>query len=139
MENTARGAGSARSGFAIVPLDGGLLDALASLVALLGEPDDVRVLAPLLQKEIVYRLLAGPASDYLRHTLRVGLPLNKVSTAVAWLRVHYASVCPVEELARICGIGVATLYRQFREMTPMTPIQYQKLLRLCAARRLMLS
>lgn len=138
MENTAFDPGSARSGFAILPLDGGLLDALARLVALLAEPNDVRVLAPLLQREILYRLLTGPAGDYLRHTLRVGLPSNKVSEGIAWLKVHYASVCRVEELARICGVGVSTLYRQFREMTTMTPIQYQKLLRLHAARRLML-
>lgn len=139
MENTARDAGSVRSGFAIAPLDEGLLDALARLVALLAQPDDVRVLAPLLHKEIVYRLLAGPAGDYLRHTLRDGSPSNKVSEAVAWLRIHYAKACRVDELARICGVGVATLYRQFRDMTTMTPIQYQKLLRLHAARRLMLS
>ncbi|WP_172830399.1 AraC family transcriptional regulator [Ralstonia solanacearum] len=127
------------SGFGIVPMHPELLDVLARLVALLEQPRDVPVLAPLLHREILYRLLSGSAGGYLRQVIRIGSQSHRVAEAIAWLRTNYASVCRVEELAELCGMGVSTLYRHFQEITTMTPIQYQKHLRLHEARRLMLT
>lgn len=126
-------------GFGIAPLSPGLLDAVARLVALLEVPRDVTILADLIHKEILYHLLTGPAAANLRQIVKMGTQSHRVADALAWLRANYASPCRIEELARLCGMGVSTLHRHFRELTTMSPMQYQKHLRLHEARRLMLS
>lgn len=139
MDTSGVEATSSESGFGIAPLSIDLLDAVARLVALLEVPRDVPILAGLIQKEILYRLLTGPAGTHLRQIVRVGSQSHRVAGALGWLRTNYARPCCIEDLAASCGMGVSTLHRHFRALTTMSPLQYQKHLRLQEARRLMLN
>ena len=93
----------------------------------------------LIQREILYRILTSPAGRTLRETVLTGSSGQRISVAMDWLRDNYAQPLKVEALARIAGMGVSTLHHHFRRMTNMSPLQYQKQLRLLAARRLLLS
>ena len=92
----------------------------------------------LIQREIVYRLLRGPQGDRLRGIATLGDQSHRTAKAIAWLRVNYAKPLRVEELAEVARMGVSTLHHHFRSLTAMSPLQYQKQLRLVAARERML-
>jgi len=126
-------------GFTIAPLSLELLDVVARLVALLKAPRDISILAGFFHKELLFRLLTGQAGGRLRQIVRIGSQSHRVAVAVAWLRTNYASRVRIEDLAELSGMGVSTLHRHFQELTTMSPIQYQKQLRLHEARRLMLN
>ncbi len=116
-----------------------LLDAVTRLVRLLDTPGDIPVVAPLIQHEILYRLAVGPNGDRLRQIVRRGSPSHRVSKAIEWLRENYTKRMRVEQLADHVGMGVSTLHKHFHELTMVSPLQYQKHLRLHEARRLMLA
>lgn len=139
MDTSGVEATSSELGFGIEPLSADLLDAVARLVALLEAPRDVPILAQLIHKEILYRLLTGPAGAHLRQIVKVGSQSHRVTAALVWLRANYARPCRIEDLAASCGMGVSTMHRHFQALTTMSPMQYQKHLRLHEARRLMLS
>ncbi len=116
-----------------------LLDACVRLVKLLDQPQDIPFLAPLLQREIIFRLLRSPQGKHLRAIATLGEQTHRTAKAVEWLRMNYAKPLRVEELANMARMGVSTLHHQFRSLTAMSPLQYQKQLRLHVARERMLN
>ena len=95
-------------------------------------------MSKLIQREIVYRLLRGPQGDRLRAIATVGDQSQRMAKAIAWLRANYTKPLRVEELAEVARMGMSTLHHHFRALTAMSPLQYQKQLRLVAARERML-
>ena len=116
-----------------------LLDACIRLVKLLDQPQDVPFLAGLIQREIIFRLLRSPQGKHLRAIATLGEQTHRTAKAVEWLRMNYAKPLRVEELANMARMGVSTLHHQFRSLTAMSPLQYQKQLRLHVARERMLN
>jgi AraC-like DNA-binding protein len=116
-----------------------LLDACTRLVDLLGAPQDIPFLGSLIQREIIYRLLRSPQGKHLRAIATLGEQSHRTAKAVVWLRTNYAKPLRVEELATLARMGVSTLHHQFRSLTAMSPLQYQKQLRLHVARERMLN
>ena len=115
-----------------------LLSACCRLVDLLGNPRDIPFLSGLIQREIVYRLLCGPEGARLREIATSGDQSHRTAKAIAWIRDNYAKPVRVEDLAQMAAMGVSTLHHHFRVLTHMSPLQYQKQLRLQAARGRML-
>lgn len=116
-----------------------LFDAFSRLLAVAGKPKDIPVLGPLIQREIVYRLLTGEEGARFREIASSGSQSHRTAQAANWIRSNYARPLRVQELAASVKLGVSTLHHQFRAMTSMSPLQYQKQLRLQEARRLMLT
>jgi AraC-like DNA-binding protein len=129
---------SQRRGLAIGETTLGLLDACARLVELLEKPEDISFLSPLIQREIIYRMLRTPQGERLRAIATRGDLSHRTARAMAWLRANYKKPLHMEELAAVARMGVSTLHHQFRALTAMSPLQYQKQLRLQAARQRML-
>jgi AraC-like DNA-binding protein len=115
-----------------------LLDACCRLLGLLDTPQDIPFLSSLIQHEIIYRILRGPEGMRLRSIATLGDQSHRTAKAIAWVRTNYAKPLRVEDLAKIAGMGVSTLHHHFRALTAMSPLQYQKQLRLHAARERML-
>jgi AraC-like DNA-binding protein len=115
-----------------------LLSACCRLVDLLKVPQDIPFLSGLIQREIIYRILRGPEGARLRAIATLGDQSHRTAKAIAWIRANYAKPLRVEDLAEIAGMGVSTLHHHFRALTAMSPLQYQKQLRLQAARGRML-
>ena len=116
-----------------------LLDACIRLIKLLDQPQDIPFLAPLIEREIIFRLLRSPQGKHLRAIATLGEQTHRTAKAVEWLRMNYAKPLRVEELAQMARMGVSTLHHQFRSLTAMSPLQYQKQLRLHVARERMLN
>ena len=114
------------------------LGACCRLIDLLEAPRDIPFLNGLIQREIVYRILCGPEGARLRAIATLGDQSNRTARAIAWVSTHYAKPLRVDDLAQIAGMGVSTLHHHFRALTAMSPVQYQKQLRLQAARGRML-
>jgi AraC-like DNA-binding protein len=115
-----------------------LLGACCRLVELLDNPRDIPFLSGLIQREIVYRILQGAEGARLRAIATAGDQSHRTAKAIAWIRDNYAKSLRVEALAEIAGMGTSTLHHHFRALTAMSPLQYQKQLRLQAARMRML-
>ncbi|EOX6785749.1 AraC family transcriptional regulator N-terminal domain-containing protein [Pseudomonas aeruginosa] len=130
---------STEAGIAVGPVDNELLSAVLRLVRLLERPTDIPILQGLIHREILYRVLMGPAGARLRQMVQIGTQSNRVAKAIDKLRRDFSKRLSVEELAKESGMGVSTLHHHFRELTTMSPLQFQKQLRLHEARRLMLS
>jgi AraC-like DNA-binding protein len=120
-------------------LDVPLLDALVRLVNLLNDPTLVSRLAPLIQQEIVIRLLTGPHGSQLRHLATAGSPRQQIAKAVAWLKQNFAKTLSGDDLADRAHMSPSTFRQHFRNLTGLSPLQYQKQLRLQEARQLMLN
>jgi len=120
-------------------LDADLLDALVRLVKLLGQPALVPGLAPLIQQEVILRLLTGPHGPQLRRLVTAGSPSQQVAKAVAWLKQHFVEALDGDELADRAHMSPSTFRQHFRALTGVSPLQYQKQLRLQEARGLMLN
>jgi AraC-like DNA-binding protein len=114
------------------------LSACCRLVDLLKTPQDIPFLSGLIQREIIYRILQGPEGARLRAIATLGDQSHRTAKAIAWIRTNYAKPLRVEDLAQTAGMGVSTLHHHFRALTAMSPVQYQKQLRLQAARGRML-
>ena len=115
------------------------LNACCRLLDLLDRPEDIPFLGDLIQREIIYRILRGPAGARLCAVATLGDQSHRTAKAIAWVTVNYAKPLLVEELAQLASMGVSTLHHHFRMLTSMSPLQYQKQLRLQAARSLMLN
>ncbi|MHA6684779.1 AraC family transcriptional regulator [Mesorhizobium sp. A556] len=115
-----------------------LVDAWLRMMRLVDRPDETAMLAPMFEREILFRVLQGPQGDMLRQIARTDSRLSQVRRAIDWIREHYTEPFRVEPLAAMTGMSVAAFYRHFKAITAMTPIQYQKKLRLLQARRLLL-
>jgi len=115
------------------------LSACCRLMDLLDTPRDIPFLSGLIQREIIYRILRGPEGARLRAIATLGDQSHRTAKAIAWIKANYAKPLRVEDLAQIAGMGVSTLHHHFRALTAMSPLQYQKQLRLQAARGRMLT
>lgn len=115
-----------------------LLDACRRLIDLLDAPQDIPFLSQLIKREITYRLLRSPQGQHLRAIATLGEQSNRTAKAVSWLRVNYAKPLRVEDLATMAQMGLSTFHHHFRSLTAMSPLQYQKQLRLHVARERML-
>ena len=116
-----------------------LLDAFRRLLELADRPQDAPVLAPLLHREIVYRLLTGEAGSRLRQMASADSQSHHIARAVKRIKTNYAEPLRVEDLAREARMSVSTFHHRFKALTALSPVQYQKRLRLAEARRLMLA
>jgi AraC-like DNA-binding protein len=135
-ETPARDDGETAS-FAVSPVTAELLDPCVRLMRLLDTPADIAVLAPMLQREIFYRLLQGPQGGALRQIARGDSRLGQVRRAIAWIRDNFDQPMRVESLAEIAGMSAASFHRHFKAATAMSPLQYQKSIRLQQARRML--
>ena len=118
-------------------IDPNLLDAVVRLVRLAQEPESRNVLAPLIVKEIIYRLLAGGQGARLGHLLASG-DTQRISRAIGHLREHFDEPLKIDDIARQFGMSVSGFHHHFKSVTAMSPLQFQKQIRLQEARRLML-
>ena len=108
------------------------------LIDLLAEQQDIPILAPIIQREIIYRLLVGDQGTRLRQIASVGSQSNQITRAIDWLKSNYTSPLRIDDLARQVNMSTSTFHHHFRALTAMSPLQFQKRLRLNEARRLML-
>ena len=131
-------ASSHRQGLAVGETTVGLLSACSRLLDLLDAPEDISFLSPLIQREILYRVLRTPQGERLRAIATSGDLSQRTARAISWLRANFAKRLRMEELASTARMGVSTLHHQFRALTAMSPLQYQKQLRLQTARQRML-
>ena len=129
---------SQRRGVAVGQASAGLMKACSRLMELLDMPEDIPFLSHSIQREIIYRILRTPQGARLRAIATAGDLGNRTARAIAWLRDNYTKRLHMEELAGIARLGVSTLHHQFRALTAMSPLQYQKQLRLQRARERML-
>ncbi|MCV7354380.1 AraC family transcriptional regulator [Mycolicibacterium fluoranthenivorans] len=116
-----------------------LLDAVARLLHLLASPADAAVLGPLVEQEILWRLLTGPQGEIARQIGLADSALAHVNRAITWMRDNYAVPVRMEDLAQMSGMSVSAFHRQFRTVTAMSPLQFQKRIRLQQARSLLVT
>jgi len=126
-------------GLSLQPSSVEMLDAATRLVKLLDTPHDIPLLAPLVEREILYRVLCSPQGAMLRHIGIADSQGQRVAKAIHWLRQHYAQPLRIDRIAREVHMSASALHHHFKAVTAMSPLQYQKQLRLQEARRLMLS
>ena len=125
--------------FSVEAVDTPLIDAFLRLVKLLDEPLMAPHLAPLIQKEIIVRVLNGPHGIHLRQLVKTGSANQKIQQVVHWLKHNYIQAIRIDDLAEQAFMSSSTFRQHFREITGMSPLQYQKQLRLQEARHLMLN
>lgn len=123
----------------IAELDSGVVRALERLLGLLEEPALFDHLAPLVQQEIIVRLLVGQHGVVLRHLVAAGSPMQQIAKVVAWLKQHLAEPMRIDDLAERVHMSPSTFRQHFRELTGVSPLQFHKQLRLQEARQLMLN
>jgi AraC-like DNA-binding protein len=116
-----------------------LLDAVVRMVRLLDSPADRDVLAPMLEREILWRLMNGPLGQSVRQIGVADSSLTVISRAVRWITEHYGKPFRVDELARSCGMSTSAFHRNFQAVTALSPIQFQKQIRLQKSRLLLLA
>lgn len=126
-------------GLDVSRLDGDLMDAVLRLVRLFESPEDAHFVAPLIKKEIVYRLLKGEQGDRLRHLAVLGGHSHRIAQAIELLKSDFDQQLRIEDLAKKLAMSTSSFHHHFKEVTAMTPLQFQKQLRLQEARRLMLA
>jgi AraC-like DNA-binding protein len=132
-------AASDTAAFGVSAVTPQLLDPWLRLLKLLDAPEDIPALAPLFEREILYRLLQGPQGNVLRQIALADGRLSQIRRAIAWIRDHYDEPLRVETLADMAGMSAASFHRHFKTATAMSPLQYQKNLRLQQARRLLIA
>lgn len=128
-----------QAGLGIGRLTADLQDPLMRLLRLLDTPRDIRVLAPLAERELIYRLLQGPHGARLRQLAVAGSRLSQVRRAIEWIRADLARPLRVGALAAHAGMSAASFHRHFKAVTGLSPLQYQKQMRLQEARRRLLA
>lgn len=124
---------------AVYPGDADLIDAASRLVKLLDRPESIAALAPLVEREILYRLLTGPHGGTLRRMAKGDSHLGQISRAIARIRSGFDQQLRIEDIADAAGMSPSSLHAHFKAVTRMTPLEYQKQLRLQEARRLMMA
>lgn len=129
--------GSLRA-MSVIGLDDGLLDALIRLIKILSEPNKVLLIAPLIQREVIIRLLDGEHGPMLHSLATVGSPSQQISQVIAWMKLNYSHPISINELATKAHMSSSTFRQHFRTITGLSPLQYLKSLRLQDARHWML-
>ena len=125
-------------GLAVSTLTADLIDPVLRLLRLLDRPQDIAMLAPLVEREILYRLLEGEQGAMLRQIALADSRLSQVSRAIEWIKRHYAEPFRIQTVADLAHMSPSSLHRHFKAVTAMSPLQFQKQIRLQEARRLML-
>ena len=125
-------------GMAVSSLTPDLEETALRLLRLLDRPAEIPALLPLIEQELIFRLLTGPHAARFSQMVMVESHSHQISRACAWLKEHYAQPLRIEELARRVSMSVSSLHHHFKAITAMSPMQYQKQLRLQEARRLMI-
>ena len=128
-----------RSAVYIAPVDDNILDAAARLMECLAQPGDTELLAPLIVDELLIRLLRSPIGVRVAQMGFAESSVHRVAKAISWLRANFSQPMKVEDLAGLVHMSVSSFHEHFKSVTSMSPLQYQKVLRLQEARRLMLS
>ncbi|MGK5025150.1 AraC family transcriptional regulator [Janthinobacterium sp. RB2R34] len=128
-----------QKGYGVDPASRDLLDAWSRMLGLIGRADEVPVMAPLLEREIVYRLLRGPQGAVLRQLAATDNRMSQIRKALAFIRQNHALPLMIEDIARLVGMSYSAFHRRFKAATGVAPLQYQKNIRLCEARRLLLT
>lgn len=126
-------------GMGVHPAPAELVEAMTRLLRLLDTPRDAPVLRPLVEREILWRLLCGPQGGRVRQIGLADSRLAQVSHAIRHIRQHYATALSIEELAQLASMSESSFHRHFRAVTAMTPIQFQKQIRLQEARARLLA
>ncbi|MET0336812.1 MAG: AraC family transcriptional regulator [Caulobacter sp.] len=126
-------------GVAVSPVTPSLLDAARRLVALLDTPADAAILAPMVEREILYRLLTGDQGPRLAQIAMADSRLQQVNRAISWIKLNYSRPFSVDNVASEAGMSASALHQHFKTVTAMSPLQYQKQLRLQEARRLIVA
>jgi AraC-like DNA-binding protein len=125
-------------GVALAQVDDGVLDCFLRLVELLDKPEQIPLLAPMIIREIHGRMLLGPQGECLRMFSTLGTQSNQIAQAISWLRANYIEPLMVDDLSQRVNMATSTFNRHFRQVTTLSPLQFQKRLRLYEAQRLML-
>ncbi|NBV15023.1 AraC family transcriptional regulator [Janthinobacterium sp.] len=127
------------SGFSVAPVNGELLDAWIRMLRLMERPDEIAVLAPAYEREILFRVLQGPLGWMLRDIASPDTALSRISVAINWIRRNFTEQIKVEALAEMAAFSVSAFHRHFKAVTALSPLQYQKRLRLLHARSQLIS
>ena len=130
---------AAPAGLGVAEASPELLDAVVRMVRLLDSPRDREVLAPMIEREVLWRLINGPLGEGVRQIGLADSSLTHVSRAVRWITEHYNKPFRVEDLARSCGMSTSAFHRNFQAVTALSPIQFQKQIRLQESRLLLLT
>jgi len=125
------------SGLQIARTGGPLLDAVLRLMRLLRSPEEIPVLAPMIEREILFRLLQGETKAVLHQVAQESWQPQHIGIAITWLREHFRESFRIDELARRAGMSISSFHQWFRGITGMSPLQYQKQLRLQEARSIL--
>ena len=131
--------GGVSKGISVADVDAHVLEAFLRLVELLEKPEQIPILAPMVIREIHYRLLIGPQGEHLRSLNTFGTQSNQIAQAITWLKDNYKEPLQVDKLARQVNMATSTFHRHFKEVTTLSPLQFHKRLRLYEAQRLMLA
>jgi AraC-like DNA-binding protein len=126
-------------GFSIAPVTDELLDAWVRMLRLMERPADVAALAPAYEREILYRVLQGPHGWMLRDIAAPGTALSRVGIAIQWIRTNFTLPLRIEALAQMAALSVSAFHRHFKAVTALSPLQYQKRIRLLHARALLIA
>lgn len=122
------------SGFSVAPVNGELLDAWVRMLRLIDRPDEIAVLAPAYEREILFRVLQGPLGWMLRDVASPDTALSRIGIAIDWIRSNFTEQIRVEALAEMAALSVSAFHRHFKAVTALSPLQYQKRIRLLHAR-----
>jgi AraC-like DNA-binding protein len=133
------GRGKQDAGFSVATVTPALMDAWVRMLRLMGDPVAIAALAPVYEREILYHVLQGPHGWMLREIAAPDTALARVSQAIQWIRRDYAEPIRVEALAQKAVMSVSAFHRHFKAVTNLSPLQYQKRVRLLNARMLMLA
>jgi AraC-like DNA-binding protein len=127
------------SGFSVAPVNGELLDAWIRMLRLIERPDEIAVLAPAYEREILFRVLQGPLGWMLRDIASPDTALSRIGVAINWIRRNFTQPIKVEALAEMAAFSVSAFHRHFKAVTALSPLQYQKRIRLLHARSQLIS
>ncbi|MCB5202885.1 AraC family transcriptional regulator [Neorhizobium sp. T786] len=127
------------SGFSVAPVNNEFLDAWVRMLRLMDRPDEVAVLAPAYEREILFRVLQGPLGWMLRDIAVPDAALSRIGAVIQWIRENFAKPLKVEALAEMAALSVSAFHRHFKAVTALSPIQYQKQVRLLHARTLLMA
>lgn len=126
-------------GFSVAPVTTDLMDAWVRMLRLMGDPDAIAALAPVYEREIIFRVLQGPHGWMLREIAAPDTAMARINMAIQWIRRDFAQPIGVERLAQRASMSVSAFHRHFKAVTSLSPLQYQKRVRLLQARTLMVA
>jgi AraC-like DNA-binding protein len=127
------------SGFSVAPVNEDFLDAWIRMLRLMDRPDEIAALSPAYEREILFRVLQGPLGWMLRDIASPDTALSRISVAINWIRQNFAQTIRVEALAEMAALSVSAFHRHFKAVTALSPLQYQKRVRLLHARSLLIA